>query len=228
MKRRRDQESELREACVKEALHVIGESGVESLSLREVARRLGVSHQAPYKHFASRDHILAEVVRRAFADFASYLEARPRSEDPDEDLAAMGRAYLAYALENPLHYTLMFETRKPDPSSHPAMMSQAKHAFALLVNGLRRLPFRGAADPAELDALFIWSSLHGLASILKGQLLETLEMPPAMVEQAAPFMLGRIGRALGRPPDAAEEPGHVTETRTSGRSRRAGSRLTAR
>ena len=57
----------MREACVEEALAIVGEAGLEALSLREVARRLHVSHQAPYKHFPSRDHILAEVVGRAFA-----------------------------------------------------------------------------------------------------------------------------------------------------------------
>jgi AcrR family transcriptional regulator len=50
---------DLREACVKQALEIIAKGGIDSLSLRDVARRLGVSHQAPYKHFPSRDHILA-------------------------------------------------------------------------------------------------------------------------------------------------------------------------
>ncbi|MBY0507294.1 MAG: TetR/AcrR family transcriptional regulator [Bryobacteraceae bacterium] len=207
MNKRQHKQEELRDACVREALAVIGESGVDSLSLREVARRLGVSHQAPYKHFASRDHILAEVVRRAFANFAEYLEARPRSEDADQDLASMGRAYLQYAHAHPLHYTLMFETRKPDPAQHPAMMEQAKHAFSLLATGLRRLPYRDAARPPELDALFVWSCLHGLASILKGQALDTIEMPQDLVQHAAPFVLGRIGAALGMPePLAAQLP----------------------
>ncbi|MCG8692745.1 MAG: TetR/AcrR family transcriptional regulator, partial [Minwuiales bacterium] len=65
---------DLREACVREALAIIDTSGVEELSLREVARRLGVSHQAPYRHFPSRDHILAEIVTRAFESFARYLD----------------------------------------------------------------------------------------------------------------------------------------------------------
>ena len=86
---------------------IIGETGIEELSLRDVARRLGVSHQAPYKHFPSRDHLLAEIVSRAFAAFAQHLDARPRSQNPHEDLAAMGRAYLDYAREHPFHYPLM-------------------------------------------------------------------------------------------------------------------------
>lgn len=204
MKKRRQKEEDLREACISEALRVIGASGVEALSLRDVARRLGVSHQAPYKHFPSRDHILAEVIRRAFANFAEYLEARPRSADPDQDLANMGRAYVQYALDHPLYYTLMFETRKPDPLQHPAMMEQARYAFALLVTGLQRLPYRHATERAELDALYIWSCLHGLASILKGQELDTIGLPADLVRQAVPFVLRRIGTSLGRPGDPVE------------------------
>jgi AcrR family transcriptional regulator len=65
--------TELPEACVTEALAIIRDVGIENLSLREVARRLGVSHQAPYRHFPSRDHLLAEVVDRCFRDFDAAL-----------------------------------------------------------------------------------------------------------------------------------------------------------
>ena len=58
----------LKEACLRAAREAIAEQGVEQLSLREVARRLGVSHQAPYRHFPSRDHLLAEVMRRCFQE----------------------------------------------------------------------------------------------------------------------------------------------------------------
>jgi len=60
--------------------------GWEALSLRDVAQRLGVSHQAPYKHFPSRDHILAGIVGRAYEEFAGELDRRARSEDHFEDL----------------------------------------------------------------------------------------------------------------------------------------------
>jgi AcrR family transcriptional regulator len=112
MKQPRAKTRNLRESFVLEAMAIIGETGIEELSLREVARRLGVSHQAPYKHFPS-DHLLAEIVSRAFAAFAQHLDARRRSQNPHEDLAAMGRAYLDYAREHPLHYRLMFGTPLP-------------------------------------------------------------------------------------------------------------------
>ena len=190
----------LREACIQEALGIIETSGVEQLSLREVARRLNVSHQAPYKHFASRDHILAEIVGRAYASFAAYLEKRPRTGEPHEDLAAMGRAYFSYAASHPLQYRLMFGTPLPDPRRHPEMMRQARHAFSLLRDGIARLPEVDGRDgpdqQIDLDALFIWSTIHGLASILQSDALGTLGLSEAGLRQAPGHALQRISRAM--------------------------------
>ena len=196
--RRRNQD--LREACVAEALAIIETSGVESLSLREVSRRLGVSHQAPYKHFPSRDHILAEIVGRAYAAFAEYLESRRKPGDPHGDLKAMGECYLTYALSHPLQYRLMFGTPLPDPAEHPEMLRQARHAFALLRDGIAKLPAdrRKPSDEkgVALDALFIWSALHGLASVLQSHAMETLDLPKGVLDQAIPHVLSRIGDAF--------------------------------
>ncbi len=200
MAKRKLKPEDLREACIEEALVIIGESGLEALSLREVARRLHVSHQAPYKHFLSRDHILAEVVSRAYQAFAVHLDSRPRSDDPREDLGNMGRAYLAYAQTHPLHYKLMFETQVPDPDQHPEMMRQAKHAFSLLKNAIALLPNRPGGGPPELDALFVWSVMHGLASILRSHALRTLDLSAEMIESVVPFALHRISIALGGDP----------------------------
>ncbi len=194
----------LREACLQEALAIIDAEGVERLSLREVARRLGVSHQAPYKHFPSRDHILAEIVTRAFDSFARHLDQRPRLEDPHADLASMGRAYLDYARAHPLQYRLMFGDLLPDLKKHPEMMRNAKHAFALLSEGVRRVTAL-AADPASdtetaLDALFVWSTVHGLARILQSRALQTLALPADVAERAPAHSLMRIGRAMDPDP----------------------------
>lgn len=191
----------LRDECVREAVAIIDEAGVEALSLREVARRLGVSHQAPYKHFPSRDHLLAEVVGGAFADFARHLDDRERGATPRDDLASLGRAYLGYAREHPLQYRLMFGTPLPDPDRHPKMMRNARHAFSLLRDGLERMDRHGPAGDdgttADLDALFVWSSVHGLASILQTGALSTLGLPPGVLTAATSHALERIGAALG-------------------------------
>ncbi len=192
----------LREACLQEALAIIESEGVEALSLREVARRLGVSHQAPYKHFPSRDHILAEIVARAFDSFARRLDERPRRADPQEDLAEMSRAYLDYARAHPLQYRLMFGDLLPDLKKHPDMMRQAKHAFALLNDCLARLSAKDGVPASRsavaLDALFVWSSVHGLARILQSRAVQTLALPPDVVDAAAAHLVTRIGQALER------------------------------
>ena len=204
---RREKPKDLREACVQEALAIVETSGIEGLSLREVSRRLGVSHQAPYKHFPSRDHILAEIVARAFATFARFLEDRHTTGDPDADLGEMGRCYLEYALAHPLQYRLMFGTPLPDPDAHPEMMKQARHAFSLLLDGIDRLsdvepvpasPAGAEMHAAELDALFIWSTLHGLSSILYSNAVDTLALPRSVLEAAAAHTLMRIGMAMGQ------------------------------
>jgi len=187
----------LKDDCVAEAMAIIAEHGLAQLSLREVARRLGVSHGAPYRHYPSRDHLLAAVVRRCYEAFALNLDHRPQAGGPDADLCAMGVAYLDFALRQPLSYQLMFSTRLPPPSEHPEMMASADHAFGLLRDALRR---RSPSMPdrlVEADALFIWSSLHGLAGTLSSDIVGGLQLAPETLAEAIGHLLRRIGDALG-------------------------------
>jgi AcrR family transcriptional regulator len=192
--------SDLREACIGEAFKIIEEAGVERLSLRDVARRLGVSHQAPYKHFPSRDHILAEILARSFDEFAAFLESRPPSDEPNSDLKAMGMLYIEYARKHPLKYRLMFNTPLPEPKQHPGMMRNAQRAFALLRERLEHMPLRIVEAPspssASLDALFVWSALHGLASILQSDALQTLDLSENEKQHAILGCFARLSLAL--------------------------------
>ena len=191
---------DLRESCVAEALAIIEEAGVERLSIREVARRLGVSHQAPYKHFPSSEHLLAEIVRRTYITFAEHLEHRPRGNSPGEDMHCMGTAYFQFAMEHPLKYRLLFGTPLPDPKEHPAMMAEARKAFTVLLAGVSKMkgqvPVGIAARELHLDALFVWSVVHGMASILQSSVLHQLDLDQATLDAAMQHALERIGRAL--------------------------------
>lgn len=192
---RKTKQDNLRDACIEEAMKIIETSGIESLSMREVARRLGVSHQAPYKHFESRDHILAEILKRSFEDFARYLDTHPKSDNPHEDLAAMGHAYLRYAAENPLQYRLMFGSPLPDKQQHPEMMEKAQHAFSLLRDTIAKMHL---ASDTDMNALYVWSTMHGLATILHMQMFDDLAVSHHHLDQTIAQILVRLGSGLSQ------------------------------
>ena len=187
----------LREACLHEARAVLAEDGPEGLSLRKVARRLGVSHQAPYKHFANKEAILAELVRRAFDAFARHLGALPVTDDPFADLRRIGRAYLGYARDRPLEYRLMFGAPLPDPAAHPELARHATGAFEVLRAAVARAHGPKAAPRAvRLDALFIWSTVHGLAGVLEARTSADLDLVDADDAALIDHVLDRIGAGL--------------------------------
>jgi len=185
---------ELREACVIAAQEVIAEKGVENLSLRDVARKLGVSHQAPYKHYPSRDHLLAEVMRRCFQNFAAHLDRRGQFADPKEDLAALGRQYLSYARDHALEYRLMFDTAWPESAEHPDLIRDAVHTYDILRTVLRRMHGKSAAvnDKVDLDALYIWSTVHGLAGVMNGNCIDKLNLKSRVLEQAIEHVIKMV------------------------------------
>lgn len=189
---------ELKEACVRAAHEVIAEHGIEALSLREVARKLGVSHQAPYRHYPTRDHLLAEVMRRCFERFAQALDDREQSDDPEEDLHALGQAYLQFAASHPLEYRLMFNTPWPEKADHPALVRDATHACDILRNVLSRVHGGGKSKQTlvDLDAMFIWSTMHGLASIMQSNAMSHLNLSKAVHGKVVPHVMEMVGHAL--------------------------------
>ncbi len=189
---------ELRDACVVAAQEVIAEHGIENLSLRDVARRLGVSHQAPYKHYPSRDHLLAEVLRRCFVRFAAHLDDRPPCDDPEQDLNLLGERYLSFAQAHALEYRLMFSTTWPLVGEDAALAKDATRAYDILRGVLRRLYGDTAAQRqrVELDALYIWSTMHGLAGIMNGQCLGHLGLKAGVLKQAVAHAMERMNTGL--------------------------------
>lgn len=188
---------ELKEACIQAAREVIAELGVEGLSMRDVARRLDISHQAPYRHFPSRNHLLAEIVRRCFEDFAHFLDQSAKAK-ADDELRGMGEAYMAYAARMPLEYRLMFGTPWPEPAAHPELVKHAVHAFDVLRKNLLKQhgKKRGARKQAELEAMFIWSALHGLATIEHSNVMQHLVLSKGVQTQSKDFMMFMIQTAL--------------------------------
>lgn len=188
----------LKTACLRAARETIAERGLEQLSLREVARRLGVSHQAPYRHFPSRDHLLAEVIRECFQDFARFLDDRETQDAPEQDLNCLGTRYLQFALERPLEYRLMFNTPWPEPAEEVGLVRDALHAFNILRDDLRGIHGRGpeAQRQVDQDAMLIWSAMHGLSSILQSSAMGHLDLAEGVREQVPAYIMQRMRSLL--------------------------------
>ena len=217
MTKTREPPTSLKEACIQAARDVIAEDGVENLSMRDVARELGISHQAPYRHFESRDHLLAEIMRRCFVDIAHHLDQRPRSGIADTDLGAMGHAYLDYAQRKPLEYRLMFGTPWPAPAQHPELVRHAVHAFNMLRDSLRNMQGNDGEHTAQADrrAMFIWSALHGMASITQANVMQHLSLASGVEPDLRDDLLARIGLGLRWPEVAAPSTGLGAEASPS-------------
>jgi AcrR family transcriptional regulator len=159
----------LREALVRAALALIAEKGPAGFTFAEAARSAGVSPAAPYRHFRDRDELLADVARRGYALFEEALQAAWNAGKPEPFAAfeRVGKAYLAFAREQPAYYSAMFEAGVPldaDPELHQA----SDRAFAVLRQAAETLiaPLpAGQRPPALMVALHVWSMSHGIASL---------------------------------------------------------------
>jgi AcrR family transcriptional regulator len=160
----------LRETLLEAAIHLIGEVGPTAFTLREVARRAGVSHNAPYRHFRDKDDLLAAVATEGFRELTkTMVEAAARQSGPLDRLKHAGRAYVAFALRRPEHFTVMFDAPS-SKSKHPDSAEAAEQAFGTLLNFVkncqddRQLP---SGDTLEL-ALLAWTMVHGIAKLAIG------------------------------------------------------------
>lgn len=195
----------IKEDCVLQAMKVIADKGLEGLSLRAVARELGVSHQAPYKHFASRDHLLAEVIRRCLRDFADALTQSGIAEDgaplaPEDAMQRLGITYLKYAAENPLAYRLMFATPWPDAARELDLKVDARAAFDILARRLAAVKDYPSEEDHRADALFVWSAIHGLAGVVESEAMSYLDFDEAAAQEVVGQAMQRMDLAVfGKP-----------------------------
>jgi AcrR family transcriptional regulator len=152
---------DLRRALVDAASKIVAKEGVAAVTLREVARLAGVSHNAPYRHFESLSALLAAVATEGFEEFGARLrEAAENEDDAKQRRNVIGRAYLRFALDNPKLYLLMFGAEL-DKSEHAELRAAADEAFAVLTDTLTRA---GKANRA--DAINAWAFVHGLAHLV--------------------------------------------------------------
>jgi AcrR family transcriptional regulator len=196
----------LKEALVRAALALIAEKGPAGFTFADAARWAGVSPAAPYRHYADRDALLADVALRGFELFEAALTKAWGDGSPDAlaGFDRLGKAYLDFAKQEPAYYSAMFEAGVP-LDADPLLRDASERAFGVLRAAAEKLvalmPAKGR-PPALMVALHIWSMTHGIASLFgRGDAARrALPMPPEELLEAA-FLI--YLRGLGLPPDAA-------------------------
>ena len=131
---------DLRRALIDTALAMVTEEGAWNFTLREVARRAGVSQAAPYNHFEDKSALLAEVAALGFQSLRQTMDAAARGQPRSgrQALAGVGAAYVRFGVEHPAHYRLMFGAELADKARHPTLQAASDAAFAVLTGVLER------------------------------------------------------------------------------------------
>ena len=164
------------------ACELLEENNIASLSLRAVAKKVGVSHTAPYRHFKDKESLLAGIAKLGYDELAQQMEDAVKSypDDPAAQLQEAGHRYVQLALNSPQCTQLMFGGILPCDDTYPALRASGDRAFdglkALIEEGQNHGVFK-QGDVEEL-ALAAWSGIHGLSLLLiGGNLPEILSIP---------------------------------------------------
>jgi AcrR family transcriptional regulator len=162
---------DLREAMIRVAEQLLESDGPGGWTVRAAARIAGVSSGAPYRHFADKDTLLAAVAERGFNQLRSEIEARLAGAEDTTGarLAALGEAYVSFAVSSPGRYQIMFGRDIFDRKLHPSLCSAADRTFEALRDEMQRAQSVGslrADQPAESIAAAAWAMIHGLADLL--------------------------------------------------------------
>lgn len=179
----------LRAALLEAAEAVLAERGVDGFSLRETARRAGVSPAAPGHHFKDARGLLTALATVAFRDFGDALAAASVGPDRDARIRGQGLAYVRFALANRAKFDLMWRKALID-GSDPEFTAAGDRAFRILDEAVRG----GVSKSADWDgdmapSIAAWSIVHGFARLAIDGVFGT---EPGAAERAADAMLPRI------------------------------------
>lgn len=197
MPRRRYHHGDLKPVIVATALEVLAEDGLQALSLRKVARRAGVSHNAPYMHFDDKNALLAAIADEGFRELEAAMRRTLESGEAGsrEQLVRLGEAYVAFARARPQHLQVMFaDLRDAGPPR-----AASRGTFELLVDTVAAGQERGtvaAGDPREL-ATALWSLVHGFATLRNASRLGAALIGRGSPEGFERPLLERLVRGFG-------------------------------
>ena len=182
----------LRSALLAEAERTVRERGVQDLSLRELARGLGVSHGAPRRHFPDRQALLDALAEAGFARLGSELREAVdgAGEDFQARLGATAAAYVRFATDDAALLELMFAGKHREPSG--ALHEAADRAFSVLLGLIEQGQAVGALEPGEPErvGLVLFATIQGIAALVTGGMVAAEQLDELVADAIAHFLRG--------------------------------------
>lgn len=163
---------DLKNALIEAGLDILSKEGVQALSLRKVARKAGVSHAAPYAHFADKQALIAAIATEGYARLYESLAEVVTccGGDPAQTLMEVAWAYVQFAEKHPDHFKVTFSGIVENETDYPEYVEQSKKSLKLVMGLVSDCQQAGllTADNTDLLAISLWASIHGFISLLLG------------------------------------------------------------
>jgi AcrR family transcriptional regulator len=161
---------DLRNALIQAGLEILAEDGASALDLRKVARKAGVSHTAPYRHFADKQTLVAAIIEIGFQHLTKQIKLTLQNTpiNVEAQLEGLAHGYVSFAQTNPWLMREMFSGLTIERRAFPDVHETAKTVYQLFVDVVKEGQVQGRireGDPGELASV-IWSMLHGMAILI--------------------------------------------------------------
>lgn len=165
---------DLKNALIKAGIKILSKEGVSGLTLRKVAKQAGVSHSAPYAHFADKQSLIAAISTEGFKQLYAQLDAAilSKKNDPKQQLKAGAWTYVQFAIDNTDAFKIMFSGVLEKERDYPSFVEISHKTFDRVVEIVKSCQEAGVLHPAppEVMAVAVWGQLHGIVSlVLEGQ-----------------------------------------------------------
>lgn len=170
---------DLENALIQAGVEILSKDGIEGLSLRKVAKRVGVSYAAPYAHFKDRQALIAAISTEGFKQLYAALDAAASAyaDDAKQQLVEAALAYAQFAVNNTDIFKTMFSGVLEKEKDYPSFVEISHNTFQRVVEIVRACQDAGVlpAAPPELMAVSVWGQVHGVVSlVLEGQVSHTV------------------------------------------------------
>jgi AcrR family transcriptional regulator len=193
---------DLRNALIQAGLELLAEGGAQELDLRKVARRAGVSHAAPYRHFADKQALIAAINEEGFHMLAERIRSTLHevSDEPFEQLLGVALAYVRFAQENPWLMREMFSGITIERETFESLQMASKSVYRLYAEVIKSGQERGKivdGDPTALAGV-LWSVLHGLAMLIIENQMRPYADGPEGTERVTRYTIELLYRGFAR------------------------------